>query len=599
MLRCPSCGSFYPTERICPRDGSTLEEADAVVDRYLVVDRIGEGGMGAVYKASHTLLDNRVVAIKMLHRQLSQNPEVVNRFFREARAASQIENEHIVEVIDFGVTHQGDSFLVMEFIDGENLREVVDLQAPLELERAFTIGVQIAEGLYAAHRKGIVHRDLKPENVLLIHRDGQEFVKLLDFGIAKLTETKDSRLTRAGMVVGTPAYMSPEQAGAEPVDHRTDIYALGTILYEMLTGQVPFVGESTKEVLLSQLTRAPVPPRQLREEIPRSVEKVILKALHKERDERPQTMIHLAYGLRDALAKRTQESSGALLAVDPDGEQLEAAARDELVIASTSVPDLGPDPTLEVQLPPSPIRRYLPFIGLGGGLVLGILVTVLLMSGGGDPPKVEIKTRTKVVKQVVVIHAEAGPTLAPAPAPIRHDAAPAARRHKRVAHHRPVHRTGHRRVKKPQPLVKPKFMAEPTGTWVATVTSQPAGAEVYSRGKKLGMTPMKVPTAKLVVLDVHRIGYESAKLVLPKHATKTFTARLRKSNMSWEVLSLSQLKQMMVKGQISRFTYNRRKAQLIKKRDQKITRLRVKHKMGHITKEQYERSVEAVKANYK
>ncbi len=593
MLRCPRRGSYYLSERVCPRDGSSLEEADNVVDRYLIVDRIGEGGMGAVYKASHTLLDNRIVAIKMLHRQLSQNPEVVNRFFREARAASQVDNEHIVDVIDFGVTPAGDSFLVMEYIEGENLRDVIDLRAPLELEQAFTIGVQIAEGLYAAHRKGIVHRDLKPENVLLLDRDGQGFIKLLDFGIAKLTETKDSRLTRAGMVVGTPAYMSPEQAGAEAVDHRTDIYALGTILYEMLTGQVPFVGESTKDVLLGQLTREPVPPRKLRDEIPRSIEKVILKALHKDRDERQQTMIHLAYGLRDALAKRTQESSGALVAVDPAGEQLEVGSQEELVIASTRVPDLGPDPTMEVQLPPSPIRRYLPFIGLGGGLVLGILVTVLLMGGGDDPPKVEIKTRTKVVKQVVVIHAEAGPR------PARPDAAPATRRHKRVAHRRPVHRTVHRRVKKAQPLVKPKFMEEPKGTWVATVTSQPAGAEVYSRGKKLGKTPLKVPTAKLVVLDVHRIGYESAKLVLPKHTTKTFTARLRKSNMSWEVLSLSQLKQMMVKGQISRFTYNRRKAQLIKKRDQKITQLRVKHKMGHITKEQYERSVEAVKANYK
>jgi len=548
--------------------------------------------MGSVYKASHTLLDNRVVAIKMLHRQLSQNPEVVNRFFREARAASQVDDEHIVDVIDFGVTHGGDSFLVMEYLDGANLRDVIDLQAPLVLERAFSIGVQIAEGLYAAHRKGIVHRDLKPENVLLMPHEDKEFVKLLDFGIAKLTETQDSKLTREGMVVGTPAYMSPEQAGAEAVDHRTDIYALGTILYEMLTGQVPFVGESTKEVLLSQLTRQPVPPRQLREEIPRSIEKVILKALHKERDERPQTMIHLAYGLRDALAKRTQESSGALLAVDPDGEQQEVQdAADELVIPSTALPEHGPDSTLEVLLPPSNVRRYLPFIGLGGGLVLGVVVTILLMSGG-DPP--EIKTRTKVVKEVVVIRAEAGPT----PAPAKADPAPV-KRHKRVARRpgrRPRRRPGHRS----KPKVKPvPVEAAPSGKWMASVTSRPTGAEVYRRGKKLGLTPLKVATDSLVVLDVHRIGYTPAKLVLPKHATRTFTAKLRKSTMSWEVLSLSQLKQMMVKGQISRFTFKRRKAQLIKTRDQKITQLRVKYKRGHITKAQYERSVAAVKANYK
>jgi hypothetical protein len=359
----------------------------------------------------------------------------------------------------------------------------------------------------------------------------------------------------------------------------------------MLTGQVPFVGESTKEVLLSQLIREPTPPRDLRPEIPRSVEKVILRALQKERDQRPQTMIHLAYGLCDALAKRTAESSGALSAVDPGGEQQEVAG--DLVVAPTT--EEAPDSTMEVLgVAASPLKRYLPFIGLGAGLALGIVVTVLLMSRDDKAPE----PRTKVVKEVVVIHAEAGPTprVHQDPgAPAKKRPAKAHRAHRRHLRRSRPRRHARRTAHKPAPVKTPPS----TGKWLATVTSRPAGAEVLDGNRRLGTTPMRVPSDSARVLTLERLGYEPAKVRIPRHSTSTHSTRLKKSTMSWEVLSLSQLKQMMVKGQISRFTYKRRKAQLMKIRDDKIMRLRVKHKMGHLTKEQYERAVQAVKDSYR
>jgi len=589
MNRCPTCGSYYRDEQVCQRDGTPLDPTDAIIDRYEIVDRLGVGGMGTVYKAIHTLLDNRTVAIKLLHRELSQNPEVVNRFFREARAASRVENEHIVEVVDFGVTPAGDSFLVMEYLDGISLRDLLEDHGAMSLSRALAIGVQIAEGLYSAHRKGIVHRDLKPENVVLIRREGKRFVKLLDFGIAKLTEQQDSKLTIAGMVVGTPTYMSPEQAGGETVDHRTDIYALGTILYEMLTGQPPFSAETTKQILMAQLTQTPRPPRELKPEIPAAVEGVILHTLEKDRDRRPETMLHLAYELRDAL--KGQHPAGAVK--DPlDAMIEESEPRDET------------DNTLRVrrqlsgplQVLPAPVRRFLPLLGLGAGLVLGITVTVLLMRSDGS----EAGAGTGTGSSALVARGarDQGTPVRPdlRAMAVRPPDARAAAVKVRRPHHLVVRHPKRRRPPPPPPPPPPPVAR---GQYVATVVSIPAGAAVYERDTKLGRAPLKVETDRPRRLTVHTLGHESKNLVLPRHSKATFTVKLSRSTMSWEVLSLSQLKGMMDKGQISHFTYKRRREELIRKRDKKILQLRVKFKIGEITEEQYKRAVEAVKESYK
>ncbi len=242
-----------------------------ISDRYRIERLLGEGGMGAVYQAEHVLMRKRM-AIKVLHPEMTRLPEVVARFEREAMAAAHIDHPHVVTATDFGKLDDGSFFLALEFVEGKSLREVI-AEGRLELGRALHIARQIASALSRAHSLKIVHRDLKPENVMLVERDGEsDFVKVLDFGIAKVqigeltagdvnaaASPGQPVLTQAGMVYGTPEYMAPEQALGQNVDPRADLYALGIITYEMLTGTRPFNAES-KVALLGMQVTAPVPP---------------------------------------------------------------------------------------------------------------------------------------------------------------------------------------------------------------------------------------------------------------------------------------------------------------------------------------------------
>src|SRR5262245_39690845 len=202
--------------------------------------------MGAVYLAEHPLIGKRV-ALKVIHRELANNREVVSRFFQEARAVNQIGNEHIVEIHDFGVTPEGDHFYIMEFLEGKTLASLLSKHVALDVVRCLHVGAQMATALGAAHAAGIIHRDLKPDNIMLTHRLGDpDFVKVLDFGLAKMFAGGPSAVkTAAGVLLGTPQYMSPEACESKvAVDHRTDIYALGILLFQMMTGVLPFDGES-------------------------------------------------------------------------------------------------------------------------------------------------------------------------------------------------------------------------------------------------------------------------------------------------------------------------------------------------------------------
>jgi serine/threonine-protein kinase len=270
-----------------PLVGTTLD------GRYRVLRILGEGGMGIVYEAHHELID-RKVAIKVLREDFSRRADVVERFRREAKSASRIGHPNIVDVLDFGQTPEGASYFVMELLQGEDLADLLARDVRLSPPRAVAIAVQCCRALAAAHEKGIVHRDLKPENVFIIERGGfPDFVKLVDFGVAKMSELDavdggGRKLTRTGMIFGTPEYMSPEQANGQTLDHRVDIYALGIILYEALTGRVPFEGETFMAVL-SKHAAAPVPP--LREAWPGlsvspELEAVVMRALTKQRDNR-------------------------------------------------------------------------------------------------------------------------------------------------------------------------------------------------------------------------------------------------------------------------------------------------------------------------
>jgi eukaryotic-like serine/threonine-protein kinase len=282
---------------------SRSEAKDALIGsvvggRYRIEALLGEGGMGVVYRAEQLDLKKKV-AVKLLHRDMVLNAEVVARFEREAVAGGRIAHPHVASAFDFGRLDDGVYFLALEFVEGKSLGRLMEQQAPLSERMALRIAGQIADALAAAHAAGVVHRDLKPENVMLLDRlPGDEFVKVLDFGIAKLRSTggeKEQALTQLGTVFGTPEYMSPEQARGMEVDGRSDLYTLGLMLYEMLGGASPFRHEDVVVILARQLSMQPPP---LSDRVSRPTRELVTKLLQKEREDRPKSAIEL----RDAIS---------------------------------------------------------------------------------------------------------------------------------------------------------------------------------------------------------------------------------------------------------------------------------------------------------
>jgi serine/threonine-protein kinase len=327
MAGCASCAWEVQLEdTFCPRCGAPVVDPmiGAVVgDRYRIVSRIGVGGMGAVYRAEHTMM-RRDLAIKVLLPELGGKDEFARRFEREAESASRLAHPNIIAVTDFGRTEDGRLFIAMEFLAGESLSSIIKA-GPLPRARALNVIRQILRGLEHAHAAGIVHRDLKPDNIMLVERDGvADVVKILDFGIAKVTEPLSGRgagataLTQAGMIFGTPEYLSPEQALAEVVDPRADIYAAGVILFEMLAGRKPF--ESDDKVKLISMHLAHAPPR-LREvnpnvDAPVPLEQVVLQAMEKSRENRFASAAAFLQALEDAEAVSDAPDPGATMVQD-------------------------------------------------------------------------------------------------------------------------------------------------------------------------------------------------------------------------------------------------------------------------------------------
>ncbi|MCE9573401.1 MAG: protein kinase [Deltaproteobacteria bacterium] len=283
--------------RATTSDTSPEVAVDPLIDtilneRYQITRKIGQGGMGAVYEAQHTLIGKRV-AVKVLLDKYARKEQVVARLEQEARLASSIGHEHIIDITDFGTTSDGRTFVVMEFLEGESLAECLHREGPLPEARILNIVAQVGSALSAAHAKGVVHRDVKPENVFLLRRKDKDYVKVVDFGISKSMrqtepgEDESPRLTQTGMVLGTPLYMSPEQArGDEELDARIDVYALGVIMYELATGRVPFTGGNYLSIISQVLNDDPIPPRTLRPELSAEFDAVVLRAMAKERDDR-------------------------------------------------------------------------------------------------------------------------------------------------------------------------------------------------------------------------------------------------------------------------------------------------------------------------
>jgi serine/threonine protein kinase len=305
-MQCPSCQTqVNDSQRFCPACGvgllATPPDVDPIIGqtlggKYRVIRLIGEGGMGAVYEGEQQLgTTKRKVAIKTLHPHLSRDPKIQARFEREVGTIAELEHPNTIQVYDFGATPDGILYIVMEFLHGKSLADLLATQGAMAPDRVERILAQACGSLEEAHGHGIVHRDLKPDNVVLVERAGQkDFVKILDFGIAKRAKEEDrneQKLTQQGMVLGTPPYMSPEQFSGQAIDSRSDIYSLGVMAYEMLTGKLPFKADTAWEWAAQHMTQAPIPIESLAEaaRIPVTMQNAVARALAKSPDDRFQS----------------------------------------------------------------------------------------------------------------------------------------------------------------------------------------------------------------------------------------------------------------------------------------------------------------------
>ncbi len=518
---CPLCGLVYTGgEVFCPSDGGRLfaHEPDlshsqpprVYVDpllgqvlsgRYRILRKIGEGGMGIVYEAEHILIEKRV-GLKVLREDFSSRQDVVERFRQEAKSASKIGHEHIIDISDFGETPQGASFFVMELLRGRDLAEELEQVGALSARRTVSLMLQCARALEAAHAKGIVHRDMKPENIFLVERGGDDFVKIVDFGIAKMSEIETAgqpgrKLTKTGMIFGTPEYMSPEQAAGKKLDHRVDIYAMGIILYELLTGRVPFMGDTFMGILTKHIFEV-APPLSVMNpnvRVEPELEQLVFKALAKNPDERFQSMAELSAELSRVLARTT--SSAASLAPPPGTithhGYLEGAGQE----SHTPRPSAPTPVAVFAHLPEPPSKRG------GTGLRVGAVALLgLLFVGGGyvllqqdEPP-----AKTATSRQVVALPAQTPPVAAA--------------------------------VLAPDPSVTAAPKLAPTLVMV-DVVSEPAGAtvRVEGRGEVCVPTPCSFATERdqPVIVEVEKAGFKSSKSsVLPHDDNNSLSLSMRK-----------------------------------------------------------------------
>lgn len=390
--------------------------------------------MGSVYLAEHVVIEKKF-ALKVLAPELARRPDLVARFLQEARSASRIGHENVIDISDFGQSPDGLVFIAMEFLDGKDLGEIVRSQGAMDWPQAREIVLQICRALRAAHEKGIVHRDMKPENIFLIHREGQpHFVKILDFGIAKVMglDPNGPRLTRTGMIFGTPEYMAPEQAEGKDTDHRADIYAVGCILYHLLTGQTPFVAESFMTMLTKHLMEDPVAPSQRRPDLTISPEMdaLVLKALEKDRDQRWQSMAELLEAVstcpgpenvpKQPIKGQTMAMGGAgapaaIRPVRPRGAAPETHKLSRTAVdTAVSSAEMGGTPS-------SSSRKTVVLVGAGVALGVGIAAWLAFSSGGKPMDGV-----APIAPPPAAVTQTPSPAAPPAPPPQAPDPAPAA-----------------------------------------------------------------------------------------------------------------------------------------------------------------------------
>jgi serine/threonine-protein kinase len=386
MKICPVCSTEYADDvRFCPNDGQTLRSSapahdlvgQVIADRYHVVKKLGEGGMGQVYLAEHVKMGRRS-AIKVMNPSMVHDPEAVARFNREASNASRINHPNVCAIYDFGETSDGLIYLAMEFIEGEPLTDLLEREGALPLARAADIFRQTADALQAAHDLGIVHRDLKPDNIMLTRRKGGgDTVKVVDFGIAKAVggDEAGQKVTKTGLVIGTPEFMSPEQLSGDTLDGRSDLYSLALVLYQMLSGRLPFDAANVQETMIKRLTDEPMTLAEARPDraFPAGLQPVIDTALARTPAERYQSVAKFAADIgaitgRPGTGSVPQTRGGA---ADPD-------AKTQLLDPAAATPTTRFSAPVRV---PAPTKRPLVAIALGV-VVLGGVGAWVVLSGG-------------------------------------------------------------------------------------------------------------------------------------------------------------------------------------------------------------------------
>lgn len=385
---CPQCSTQYEDDqRFCPLDGSTLKSlsgaadlvGSVIADRYHVIRKLGEGGMGQVYLAEHVRM-GRKSAVKVLHPGMVHDADAISRFNREASNASRISHPNVAAIYDFGETSDGLIYLAMEFVEGEPLTDIIERVGALPAARAASIVKQAGDALAVAHELGIVHRDLKPDNIMIArNRDGSDCVKVVDFGIAKAANVEAQKVTRTGLIVGTPEYMSPEQLAGDPLDGRSDIYSLALVGFAMLTGRLPFPSETAQESMIMRLTDRPRSLAEMKPEVkwPAQLQAVMDRALSRDAASRYASAAEFGHDFAKAIERMPQTiatEGGTSIINTPSMPQTAVAPAPTLITGATSA-----KPSVQ----PSRRKSRAPVMIGGAAVALGAVIVFGVLRANG------------------------------------------------------------------------------------------------------------------------------------------------------------------------------------------------------------------------